>query len=341
MPFPEEPLSESLRGVEDLSLKFSVDVDVKANGELDAASRQQKVIDIILHKSPSNGKSMNIYCPGRRQWLYVIAVDCYNSKGSPTEALPLIIKNVMQVTESKSSQIGFVLLTGLSLLETKDLLSSCQVKLEQFDALVCSSGSEMYHPWRDFVVDEDYKSHIEYRWPGENVNSMIMRLANIENRAENDDMQLNQCSSQYYSYSIKPGAKNLKIDELRQRLRMRGLRCNLVYTHAASRLNVIPLFASRAQALRYLSVRWGIDLSRVILFLGERGDTDYGDLLGGLHKTVILRDSVNYAASEMDVHSEDGFKKDDILAQDSTKIAIAEGFEIHDISKVLGSFGLI
>ena len=31
---------------------------------------------------------------------------------------------------------------------------------------------------------------------------------------------------------------------------MRGFRCNLVYTRAASRLNVVPLFASRIQALR-------------------------------------------------------------------------------------------
>jgi hypothetical protein len=41
-----------------------------------------------------------------------------------------------------------------------------------------------------------------------------------------------------------------KVYELRQRLRMRGLRCNIVYTHAASRLNVTPIFASRTQALR-------------------------------------------------------------------------------------------
>ncbi|KAI3464253.1 hypothetical protein Pfo_020916 [Paulownia fortunei] len=341
MPIPEEPLSESLRGVEDLSLKFSVDVDVKANGELDAASSEQKVIDILLQKATSNGKSMNIYCPGRRQWLYVVAVDSYNSKGSPTEALPLIIKNVMQVAGSKSSQIGFVLLTGLSLLETKDLLrGNCHVKLEHFDALVCSSGSEIYYPWRDLVVDEDYESHIEYRWPGENVKPMLMRLAKIENRAESDDMQLSQCCSRCYSYSIKPGAKTQIIDDLRQRLRMRGLRCNLVYTHAASRLNVIPLFASRAQALRYLSVRWSIDLSKVILFLGERGDTDYEDLLGGLHKTVILRDSVNYA-SEMNLQSEDGFKKDDVVAHGNTKIALADGFEVRDISKVLGCSGMM
>ncbi|GFQ05797.1 probable sucrose-phosphate synthase 4 [Phtheirospermum japonicum] len=340
-PFPEEPLSESLRGVEDLSLKFSVDVDVKANGELDASSSQQKVINILLQKSSSNGKSMrNIYCPGRRQWLHVIAVDCYNSEGGgPTEALNLIIKNVMQVASAKSSKIGFVLLTGMSVMETKDMLSNCQVQIEQFDALVCSSGSEMYYPWRDLVMDEEYEAHIEHRWPGENVNSVVMRLSKIGNKDENENgnMQLYQCSSQYYSYSIKTGATTRKIDELRQGLRMRGLRCNLVCTHAASRLNVIPLFASRAQALRYLSVRWGIELSKVILFLGESGDTDYEDLLGGLHKTVILRDCASYAANEM----KDGFKKDDMVAQDSTKIALAEGFEVHDISKVLGCFELM
>ncbi|KAL3635132.1 sporulation-specific protein 4 [Castilleja foliolosa] len=288
-PFPEEPLSESLRGVEDLSLKFSVDMDVKSNGELDASTSQQKVIDILLHKASSNGKSVNnIYCPGRRQWLYVIAADCYNG---PTESLNLIIKNVMQVASAKSSEIGFVLLTCMSLVEIKDMLSSCGVKVEQFDALVCSSGSEMYYPWRDLVVYEDYEAHIEYRWGGENVNSVVMRLVKKENGDENDDMQLYRCSSRHYSYSIKSGVKTRKIDELRQRLRMRGLRCNLVGTHGASRLNVIPLFASRAQALRYLSVRWGIELSNVIIFLGERGDTDYEDFLGGLEVFTRLLSS--------------------------------------------------
>ncbi|KAL7118378.1 hypothetical protein ACP275_03G132800 [Erythranthe tilingii] len=346
MPIPEEPLSESLRGVEDISFKFSVDVDVvKANGEPDSASGQQKIVDILLAKANHIGKSMNHnYCPGRRQWLYVIAVDSYSSEGSPAEALPLIVKNIMQVAGSESSQIGFVLLTGLSLLETKEMLhrSNCQVKLEQFDALICSSGSEMFYPWKDLVADEDYESHIEYRWPGENVKSMLLRIAKIENKAENDDMQLSQSSSRCYSYIIKPGAQTQKIDDLRQRLRMRGMRCNLVYTHVASRLNVIPLFASRAQSLRYLSVSWNIDLSKVIVFVGERGDTDYEELLGGLHKTVILRDSVEYAASDTNMHTEEALKKDDdIVAQDSSKIALAEGFDVHCISKALGCFGIM
>ncbi|TYH18394.1 hypothetical protein ES288_A05G267300v1 [Gossypium darwinii] len=152
--------------------------------------------------------------------------------------------------------------------------------LEDFDALVCNSGSEMYYPWKDMVADTDYEAHMAYRWPGENVRSMAMRLARTEDGAEDDITEyVAACSSRCYSYSIKPGAKTRRIDDLRQRLRMRGFRCNLVYTRAASRLNVVPLFASRIQALRYLSIRWAIDVSKVVLFVGEKGDTDYEDLL--------------------------------------------------------------
>ncbi|KAI8002519.1 putative sucrose-phosphate synthase 4 [Camellia lanceoleosa] len=115
---------------------------------------------------------------------------------------------------------------------------------------------------------------------------------------------------------------------------MRGLRCNIVYTHAASRLNVVPLFASRAQTLRYLSVRWGIDLSKMVVFVGERGDTDYEDLLVGLHKTVILRNSVEFG-SEMLLRSEESFKREDVVPQVSPSIAFIEGHEAHDISAAL------
>lgn len=74
-------------------------------------------------------------------------------------------------------------------------------------------------------------------------------------------------------------------------------------------------------------------MEKVILFMGERGDTDYEDLLGGVHKTVILRDSVVYDG-EINVHSEDDFS----ISQDNKRVAVAEGFEVHDISKALDLF---
>ncbi|KAK3034316.1 hypothetical protein RJ639_032656 [Escallonia herrerae] len=341
MPSPEEPMSESLRDVVDLSLKFSLDGDFKPNGDVDAATRHKELIEALTRKATSDCKSSTSYFPGRRQGLYIIAPDCYNREGICTETLQLTIRNVIKAVGSKSGQTGFVLLTGLSLPETRDALKNCQINLEDFDALVCSSGSEMYCPWRDFEVDEDYEGHIEYRWPGENVRSMVKRLAKLEDEAQEDMVEyMSPSSSRCFSYSIKPGAKTRRIDDLRQRLRMRGFRCNLVYTHAGARLNVIPLFASRAQALRYLSVRWGIDLSKMVVFVGEKGDTDYEDMLVGLHKTVILRGSVEYASEKL-LRSEDSFKREDSVPQDSPSIAFAEGCQLHDISTALESLGIM
>ncbi|KAJ9566857.1 hypothetical protein OSB04_002823 [Centaurea solstitialis] len=339
IPVHEEPMSESLRGVEDLSLRFSVDGDFKSNGDLDPATRQKDLIDTFTRMSASNKKSNASYSPGRRQSLYVIATDSYDTNGDSTENLSTIIKNVMEIGTANPGQIGFILLTGLSLQETKEELKRCQVNVDNFDALVCSSGSELYYPWKDLSVDEDYDNHTEYRWPQENVRSTIMRIARLEND-DDDNMaeQMKTSSSRCYTYVIKPGAKTRRADDLRQRLRMRGFRCNTVFTHAAKRLNVIPLFASRAQALRYLSIMWGMDLTKMYVFVGERGDTDYEDLLVGLHKTVILKGAVEHGSEKL-LRSEESFKKEDMVPPETSNIVISTGFEVHDITAALETLG--
>ncbi|XAR55680.1 Sucrose-phosphate synthase [Bertholletia excelsa] len=335
MPTPEEPMSDSLRDVEDLSLKFSVDVDFKPNGDLDAANRQRKLVENLTQMASSKRHPGITYCPGRRHGLFIIATDCYNKDGRCTENLHFIIKNVMQAAALVTGQIGFVFLTALTLLETKEIFRHYHISLEDFDALICNSGSEMYYPWRDSTADADYEDHIEYRWPGENVRSMIVRLGRCEDGHEDDIVEYpDAVSSRCYSYSIKPGAKTRRIDELRQRLRMRGFRCNPVYTHAGSQLKVVPLLASRAQALRYLSVRWGMDLSKMAVFIGERGDTDHEDLIAGLHRTVILQNSVEYGGETL-MRSEESFKREDVFQQDSSNITFTAGHEVNEISAAL------
>ncbi|KAI9099585.1 hypothetical protein K1719_024590 [Acacia pycnantha] len=131
-----------------------------------------------------------------------------------------------------------------------------------------------------------------------------------------------------------------KIDDLRQRLRMRGFRCNLVYTHAGFRLNVIPLFASRKQALRYLSVKWGFDLSKAVIIVGERGDTDYEELMGGIQKTFVLRGAVE-EGSERLLHSEDSFKREDMFNLDSPNLIYSDkSYMDCDISAILENMGV-
>ncbi|PWA40547.1 sucrose-phosphate synthase family protein [Artemisia annua] len=385
IPNKEEPMSESLKDVEDLSLRFSIDGDFKANGDLDPVTRQKELIETFSKMSTSTRKSNTSYSPGRRQALYIIATDSYDTNGDMTETLSTIIKNVIEIADANPGEIGFILSTGLSLQETKEILQRCQVNLENFDALVCNSGSELYYPWRDMTVDKDYVNHTEYRWPEENVRTTIMRVARLENedednltqiktsssrcytyiikpgakyrwpeenvrttimrvaRLENEDednlTQIKTSSSRCYTYIIKPGAKTRRVDDLRQRLRMRSFRCNTVFTHAANRLNVIPLFASRAQALRYLSITWGMDLTKMFVFVGEKGDTDYEDLLVGLHKTVILKGSVEYGSEKL-LRSDESFKKEDMVPSENSNVVVSTGYEVDDVSAALRSLGI-
>ncbi|KAI3845946.1 hypothetical protein MKX03_013631 [Papaver bracteatum] len=338
VPSAEEPMSDSLRDVEDLSLRFSIDGDLKINnGELvDAATRQKEIIDALIKRRLRTDQQIPgvSYSPGRRQRLCVIAVDCYNADGAPSENFAKIIK--MVTTVSGTGLAGMVVSTGSTLAETIEALKSCQVEPSDFDALICSSGSEMYYPWRDLVADLDYAAHVEYRWPGDNVRSTIIRLAR-EDGASEDDVTENDAASnsRSHAYLVKPGAKTRKVDDLRHKLRMRGFRCSPVYTHAGNRLNIVPLFASRAQALRYLSVRWAIELSKMIVLVGEKGDTDHEDLLVGLHKTIILEGSVEFG-SEMFVRGESSYKREDVVPPASPNIfCVKQGFSEQDISLVL------
>lgn len=91
---------------------------------------------------------------------------------------------------------------------------------------------------------------------------------------------------------------------------------------------------------RYLSIRWGIDLSKVIIFVGETGDTDYEDLLAGLQKTIILKGTVECGSEEL-LHHEDSLRREDVVPQESPNIVyINENYEAQDIAAALQMLGV-
>lgn len=77
----------------------------------------------------------------------------------------------------------------------------------------------------------------------------------------------------------------------------------------------------------------------MLVFVGERGDTDYEDLLGGLHKTITLKGSVECGSGEL-LRSEDSFKRQDTISLESPNSTQAESYEAHDISATLGTLGI-
>ncbi|RVW76093.1 putative sucrose-phosphate synthase 2 [Vitis vinifera] len=126
------------------------------------------------------------------------------------------------------------------------------------------------------------------------------------------------------SYLIKDLSKVKKVDDLRQKLRMRGLRCHPMYCRNSTRLQVIPLLASRAQALRYLFVRWRLNVTNMYVILGETGDTDYEELRSGTHKTVIMKGIVEKGSDEL-LRKSGSYHRDDVIPGDSPRVAYTSG----------------
>ncbi|KAG6523653.1 hypothetical protein ZIOFF_013518 [Zingiber officinale] len=318
-----EPMSDSLRDLgDDLSLRFSLD---DATGELASTA----ILDDIRrrHETPhaSSAKDHAPAGPGRRRHVVVIAADCYDEDGRPGVSDLRRLLQVAMAAVSDAGRVAYVLATGSTVEETMEALRCCNVDpAATFDALVCGSGSELYYPSRDAPEDADYDSHVEYRWPAENVRSTVLQLARLDG-AKEDDLAVDEaaCRPRCHAFSVKSGDKVRKIDAIRQRLRMRGFRCNLVYARAGTRLNVIPLFASRAFALRYLSMRWSIDLTKFLVIMGEKGDTDYEQLLPGIQKTVTVQGLVA-RGSERLLRDEDSYKKEDVVPSESHTVSLCE-----------------
>lgn len=54
-----------------------------------------------------------------------------------------------------------------------------------------------------------------------------------------------------------------------------------------------------------------MDLSKMVVFVGDSGDTDYEGLLGGVHKTVILKGVTSDAAARV-LHGNRSYPLEDV-----------------------------
>ncbi|CAD6338909.1 unnamed protein product [Miscanthus lutarioriparius] len=190
-----------------------------------------------------------------------------------------------------------------------------------------------------FALDHNYRSHIEYRWGGEGLRKYLVKwaFAVVERRGRTEKQIIFEDSEHSSTYCLAFRVVNPNhlppLKELQKLMRIQSLRCHALYNHGATRLSVIPIHASRSQALRYLSICWGIELPDAVVIVGETGDSDYEELFGGLHKTVILKGGFNTPANR--IHTVRRYPLQDVVALDSSNIIAIEGFSTGDIRSAM------
>lgn len=382
-----EGFNDSLQDAHDISLRLSIDGEKSGGGSLNGAADLEKMVqngcvdndkesglteqlkNLVEkmkghkphrdgdHKSqPERTTSLNSTKAAflrKRKSMFVIGIDSYGKDGEPADDAATIVKGVLKAVRSRSNgrAAGFILSTALSAGETVSFLHGNGIKPIEFDALVCSSGSELYYLMggnenvkesEQLSEDLDYETHIDYRWGKEGLRKTMDKLINLSGESgkkialEKDQVAGN---SHCLKYMVKDASNVPTVEEFRERLRGRGLRCRVIYCRNATRLHIVPLHASRAQALRYLFVRWGVDVANMTVFVGERGDTDYEELLiPGLHRTVILRDAVKMGSENL-LHNSQTYNTDDVLPSDSPHIVTTDGgYEAEHITSALKKF---
>ncbi|XP_043701079.1 probable sucrose-phosphate synthase 1 [Telopea speciosissima] len=369
---------DSLRDIQDLSLNLKLSLDGEKNEDsaiLDSAldseetsdDRKSKLENAVLtwskgvlgetnkagntEKADQNSMVSKFLALRKRKHIFVIAVDSDTS----TELLEYIQKVFEAARTARASgSVGFILSTALTISEIQTLLLSGGLSATDFDAFICNSGSEIYYPSSSsggrsefpFVVDSDYHLHIEYRWDGEWLRKTLVRwAASIVDKKGKTEEQIvtedEQRSTSYcYAFNVKNPELVPPVKELRKLLRIQALRCHVIYCQNGTKLHAIPVLASRSQALRYLYVRWGVELSNMVVFVGEYGDTDYVGLIGGVHKTIIFKGVCSSASALL--HSSITYPLEDVVPVDSPNIVqTTEQCSSNDIRVSLGKLGVL
>jgi sucrose-phosphate synthase len=216
-------------------------------------------------RSPAIGGKQEQKAPiSGRKHIIVISVDSVNK-----EDLVRIIRNTIEVTrtEKMSGSTGFVLSTSLTISEIRSLLVSAGMLPTVFDAFICNSGSNIYYPLYSGdtpsssqvtpAIDQNHQAHIEYRWGGEGLRkylvkwatSVVERKGRIERQIIFEDPE--HSSTYCLAFRVVNPNHLPPLKELRKLMRIQSLRCNALYNHSATRLSVVPIHASRSQALRF------------------------------------------------------------------------------------------
>lgn len=393
----EESMGDSLKDVQDMSLRLSVDGEkYSVNGSLDNSAEVDKLLaakgdpetynqvkrildklkkgppssitqetepkpDVNEPRAPANNVIVSNKYPTlrKKRKLFVIAVDCYDDTGNVSPRMLEIIQEIIKAVRSDATAArfaGLVLSTALTVDEILGMLNSGNILPHEFDALICSSGSELYYPTipaypddgsnKKLCPDPDYDSHIDYRWGGEGLRKTMSLLTASERDGQEKQERVifedaKHSNAHCLAYVVKDSTRVRKVDEFRQRLRMRGLRCHPMFCRNSTQLHVIPLLASRSQALRYLFVRWGLDVANMHVFVGETGDTDYEEMLAGLHKTIILKGAVDRGSEKL-LRGSGSYQREDIVPSESPNIVSTEaGYSCEAILNEIRKFGHI
>jgi len=181
------------------------------------------------------------------------------------------LKELMLWLRQQKNEVAFGVATGRSIDSAVRILKEHRVLAP--DVWITSVGSEI-HYGAELSPDDGWAKHIRHLWRRDAVAEAMKGIAGLKPQSRENQREFK------LSYIVKP-ARMPALEEIQAKLRARGLHANLIYSHEAF-LDVLPVRASKGQAIRYLAYKWGLPL-KSFLVAGDSGNDSemlIGDTLG-------------------------------------------------------------
>jgi sucrose-phosphate synthase len=181
-----------------------------------------------------------------------------NLLGNP-DHLPQFI----EVLRENRKSVTFGIVTGRRLDTTLEALRKHHIP--EPDVLITSAGTAIhYNP--DLTEDIWWAKHIDRRWTPLEVRRVLSGLPGLELQPKIQQSRFK--ISYFYDSNIAPA-----VEEINSLLYQEDLAVNVTLAFGQY-LDILPIRASKGQALRYVTDRWNIPLEKTLVAGGSGADED-------------------------------------------------------------------
>ncbi len=252
----------SNNGVEGVSRHFSWDAHV-----CNYLALMQQRLKFLAPRYWSFGNQNESGSIGKK--LLFLDLDNYLEK---SKDLSLLRQKLHDLSSKYDIKLG--ILTGRSINAAR--YRYAETHLPKPSVWICQAGTEIYYA-DESKSDIFWQDSITVDWNRKGVEKVLFDLK--------DYLELQSIENQgpyKVSYLLKePNDAILPL--VRKRLRQSGI---AAFPHLKCHwyLDIVPLRASRAEAIRFLTLHWGLSLEKVLIVASQQGDAE---LVRGLTTTVI------------------------------------------------------
>ncbi len=165
------------------------------------------------------------------------------------------LKELMQLLNENEERIAWGVATGRCLERTLEALK--KYKVPDPDILICSVGTEIYYGPK-FTQDNGWQQHLAYKWRPDVITGALSQFKNME-------IQESEAQRRFkISYYIDSEKDPELLPRLYHELEERKVRYNLVFS-LGQYVDILPYRASKGKAIRYLSYKWEMPLSKIMV----------------------------------------------------------------------------